>query len=222
MPTTISPRSSNCSFVDEQVRWQRRHVSTVLKVLPVTCTLVSSDAFVIPLKRFDLAKERLRVDTTSSTSPSWRNDSPPTSSPVVRRDTRSCSAKVTRSPRFATAHGCEVLRSDATDLNDAVQRAYGALESRFERLIIVHGDLRHPEGLGAFEPDDDITIVTDHHGHGHQRDGVADRTGLPLRLRRRTRRHSTDARPSDSAVASPWSPTAPGALTWTSRTIWRR
>ena len=67
---------------------------------------------------------------------------------------------------FALALECEVLRTDATDLNDAVQRAYGALQSRFERLIIVHGDLRHPEGLGAFDPDDAVTIVTDHHGLG--------------------------------------------------------
>jgi 2-phospho-L-lactate guanylyltransferase len=67
---------------------------------------------------------------------------------------------------FALALGCEVLRTDAKDLNDAVQKAYGALESRFERLVIAHGDLRHPEGLGAFEPGDGITIVSDHHGTG--------------------------------------------------------
>jgi 2-phospho-L-lactate guanylyltransferase (CobY/MobA/RfbA family) len=67
---------------------------------------------------------------------------------------------------FATALGCEVLHSEAAGLNDAVQRAYGALESRFERLIIVHGDLRDPDGLGSFNPDDAVTIVTDHHGLG--------------------------------------------------------
>jgi 2-phospho-L-lactate guanylyltransferase (CobY/MobA/RfbA family) len=58
------------------------------------------------------------------------------------------------------------LRTDATDLNDAVQRAYGALQSRFERLVIVHGDLRTPAGLGSFDPGPGVTIVTDHHGRG--------------------------------------------------------
>jgi 2-phospho-L-lactate/phosphoenolpyruvate guanylyltransferase len=126
---------------------------------------VSSDAFVLPLKRFDLAKERLRTnDVDDVTALAQR---------LATQVILSCRPRHTivlsesdAITTFATALGCEVLRSDATGLNDAVQRAYGALESRFARLIIVHGDLRDPEGLGEFAPDDDITIVTDHHGRG--------------------------------------------------------
>jgi 2-phospho-L-lactate guanylyltransferase len=127
--------------------------------------LVISDAFVIPLKRFDLAKERLRVNDTGSVTELAQQ--------LATRVIASCAPRTTivlsesdEISQFATDHGCEVLRSDATNLNDAVQRAYGALRRRFERLIIVHGDLRHPEGLGSFEPGADITIVTDHHGLG--------------------------------------------------------
>jgi 2-phospho-L-lactate guanylyltransferase len=126
---------------------------------------VSSDAFVIPLKRFDLAKERLRVDKVDAVTELAQQ--------LATQVILSCQPRHTivlsesdEITVFATALDCEVLQSDATGLNDAVQRAYGALGSRFERLIIVHGDLRDPNGLGTFEPDDDITIVTDHHGLG--------------------------------------------------------
>ena len=126
---------------------------------------MSTDAFVIPLKRFDLAKERLRVKNASSVTELAQRLATQVITSCAPRHTivLSESAEITA---FASALDCEVLRSDAADLNDAVQRAYGALQSRFERLIIVHGDLRHPEGLGKFEPGPDITIVTDHHGLG--------------------------------------------------------
>jgi 2-phospho-L-lactate guanylyltransferase len=123
------------------------------------------DAFVIPLKRFDLAKERLRVsDVASVTELAQR---------LATRVIEACAPHTTivlsesdAISEFASALGCDVLRSEATGLNDAVQRAYGALQSRFDRLIIVHGDLRDPKGLGSFDPDAGITIVTDHHGLG--------------------------------------------------------
>ena len=126
---------------------------------------MSSDAFVLPLKRFDLAKERLRTnDVDDVTGLAQR---------LATQVILSCRPRHTivlsesdAITAFAAALGCEVLQSDAAGLNDAVQRAYGALQGRFARLIIVHGDLRDPEGLGEFEPDDDITIVTDHHGLG--------------------------------------------------------
>lgn len=126
---------------------------------------MSSDAFVIPLKRFDVAKERLRVnDATSITELAQR---------LATQVIASCAPRHTvvlsesdEISDFASRQGCEVLRTDATNLNDAVQRAYGALQSRFERLIVVHGDLRHPEGLATFDPGPGVTIVTDHHGTG--------------------------------------------------------
>jgi len=122
---------------------------------------VSPDAFVIPLKRFDLAKERLRVNNATSVTELAQR--------LATRVIEACAPRHTivlsesdEISEFASSLGCDVLRSDATDLNDAVQRAYGALQDRFERLIIVHGDLRHPEGLSSFEPGEGITIVTDH------------------------------------------------------------
>jgi 2-phospho-L-lactate guanylyltransferase len=126
---------------------------------------VSSDAFVIPLKPFDVAKERLRVDHSLSVTDLAQQLATQVIEACAPRPTivLSESDVITH---FAAAFGCEVLRTDAIGLNDAVQRAYGALQSRFERLIVVHGDLRHPEGLGAFEPGEGITIVTDHHGLG--------------------------------------------------------
>src|ERR1019366_4490746 len=68
--------------------------------------------------------------------------------------------------RFANSVGAEVWRSRATNLNEAVQDAYRGLADRFERLIIVHGDLRHPDGLGDFAPEPGVTVVTDHRGEG--------------------------------------------------------
>ena len=126
---------------------------------------MTPDAFVIPLKRFDVAKERLRVHDVSSVTELAQRLATGVITSCAPRHTivLSESDAITA---FAEALDCEVLYSDATDLNDAVQRAYGTLQSRFGRLIIVHGDLRYPEGLGTFEPGDGITIVTDHLGLG--------------------------------------------------------
>ncbi len=126
---------------------------------------MTSDAYLIPLKRFDLAKDRLRVNNAASVTELAQQLATHVIANCAPRHTIVLSESDEIS-QFASAQGCEVLRSDAKHLNDAVQRAYGALQSRFERLIIVHGDLRHPEGLGNFEPGEGITIVTDHHGLG--------------------------------------------------------
>jgi 2-phospho-L-lactate guanylyltransferase len=123
------------------------------------------DAFVIPLKRFDLAKERLRVNNASKVTELAELLATDVIAACRPRHTIVLSESDEISA-FASAHGCEVVRSNATDLNDAVQRAYGVLQSRFERLMVVHGDLRHPRGLGAFDPHPGVTIVTDHHGLG--------------------------------------------------------
>jgi 2-phospho-L-lactate guanylyltransferase len=120
---------------------------------------------VIPLKRFDVAKERLRVDNSLSVTAMAQQLATQVIHACAPRHTIVLSESDPISD-FASVLGCEVLRSDATGLNDAVQQAYGALQSRFERLIIVHGDLRHPEGLSSFQPGVGVTIVTDHHGLG--------------------------------------------------------
>lgn len=59
-------------------------------------------------------------------------------------------------------HGAQSFQSEATGLNDAVQRAYAQLSDDYDRLIMVHGDLRIPFGLGTFDPGPGVTIVTDH------------------------------------------------------------
>ncbi len=131
----------------------------------VSFILVTVDTFVVPLKSFDLAKERLRSGGTSDVSALARqlaSDVLANCSPrhvIVLSESTDITA-------FAIEHGAEVLTSNAKNLNEAAQGAYGKLSVRFERLILVHGDLRSPRGLGSFEPDEGITIVCDHHGTG--------------------------------------------------------
>jgi 2-phospho-L-lactate guanylyltransferase len=126
---------------------------------------VNSIAFVIPLKRFDLAKERLRASNIASVTELAQRLATGVITSCAPRPTIILSESDEIS-EFAYALGCDVLRSDAMDLNEAVQRAYGALTSHYEYLVIVHGDLRDPVGLGSFEPNVGVTIVTDHHGEG--------------------------------------------------------
>ena len=124
-----------------------------------------TEAIVVPLKRFDRAKERLRRDAELDVATIAEDlargvltSSRPRTIIVVSED-----PDVTR---FAESQGAEVWASTASNLNDAVQGAYTGLSDRFDRLIIVHGDLRHPEGLGTFEPLPGVTFFADHHGSG--------------------------------------------------------
>ena len=124
-----------------------------------------TEAIIVPLKRFDRAKERLRGDAELDVA---------TIAEDLARGVLSCSRPRTvivlsEDPdvtRFAASHGAEVWSSTASNLNDAVQGAYEGLRDRFNRLIIVHGDLRYPEGLGSFVPLPGITFFADHHGEG--------------------------------------------------------
>jgi 2-phospho-L-lactate guanylyltransferase len=134
---------------------------------------------VVPLKSFDLAKDRLRRGGTEGVSR--------LASELARGVIESCSplpvtvlsesADITR---FARALGVEVLESSARSLNEAAQHAYAALGERFDQLIFVHGDLREPRGLGDFVPDDGVTIVTDRHLRGTNVLVVP--TGTPFRF----------------------------------------
>ncbi|HEV3268196.1 MAG TPA: hypothetical protein VGZ68_07325 [Acidimicrobiales bacterium] len=124
-----------------------------------------TEAIVVPLKRFDRAKERLRRDADLDVATIAEDlargvlaSSRPRSVVVVSED-----PEVTR---FALSLGAEVWTSSATTLNDAVQGAYDGLAVRFDQLIIVHGDLRFPEGLGTFETSHGLTFFADHHGSG--------------------------------------------------------
>jgi 2-phospho-L-lactate guanylyltransferase len=140
---------------------------------------MSEDAIVVPIKRFDVAKERLRLggvaDVTSlarSLAAGVLEASAPRPVIVVSE-----SKDVTQ---FAEERGAEVLELASNGLNSAMRGAYEALASRFEVVILVHGDLRFPQGLGTFGFETGITIVTDHHGEGTN--VLALPTGLDFRF----------------------------------------
>lgn len=126
---------------------------------------MTRDAIIVPLKRFDVAKERLRSAGTADVTAlaeQLATDVLAKSAPrhvIVLSESDEISA-------FAVRYGAEVWHSHARTLNEAVQGAYDGLGDRFERLFVVHGDLRRPDGLGQFEPTTAVTIVTDHHASG--------------------------------------------------------
>jgi 2-phospho-L-lactate guanylyltransferase len=66
---------------------------------------------------------------------------------------------------FAIFCGAGVFRATQRSLNGAVSEAYATLE-QYDQAIIVHADLRAPQGLGRYQPGTGITIVSDHHGSG--------------------------------------------------------
>ena len=51
-------------------------------------------------------------------------------------------------------------------LNAAVREGYEELSLHYDLIIIAHSDLANSVGLGEFEFDSGITIVTDRHGIG--------------------------------------------------------
>ncbi len=141
---------------------------------------MSPDAFLVPLKAFDRAKERLRADPAI--------DVPALAAELAAAVVRACSpvpvvivTESTDVADFAEELGAQVWLSDAGDLNEALKRAYTALAVQFAHVCIVPGDLRHPDGLGAFSPGDGVTIVTDHHGKGTNL--LALPSGLDFRFR---------------------------------------
>jgi len=124
-----------------------------------------AEAVVVPLKRFGVAKGRLRkapnLDAAAIAEELARGviaSSAPRHVIVLSED-RGVTA-------FALSLGAEVRESGAMSLNEAVAGAYQELRHRFNRLIIAHGDLAQPAGLGTFEPGAGITLFADRHGMG--------------------------------------------------------
>ncbi len=124
-----------------------------------------AEAVVVPLKDFEVAKGRLRqgeglnaAEIAEKLARGVIASSAPRHVIVLSEDPRVSA--------FALSLGAEVRETRATGLNPAVQDAYRALHDRFERLIVAHGDLSRPAGLGTFETLPGITLFADRHGKG--------------------------------------------------------
>lgn len=122
-------------------------------------------AFVIPLKEFTRAKNRLRrrstFDVTSLAMDLARD--------VLRASLPRPTYVTTESEsvaEFARGEGARVLLTRADSLNQAVQLAYEQLGNEYTQLTIVHGDLKSPIGLSSYVPRDGVTIFVDHLGRG--------------------------------------------------------
>jgi 2-phospho-L-lactate guanylyltransferase (CobY/MobA/RfbA family) len=124
-----------------------------------------SDVVVIPVKSFDVAKDRLRRAGVEDVSVLARDlalgviDASAPRHIIILSESLDVTV-------FASEHGLEAIESDAVGLNGAVQHAYDVLGERYDQLIVAHGDLRYPLGLGTFTPAAGVTIVTDHRGTG--------------------------------------------------------
>jgi 2-phospho-L-lactate guanylyltransferase len=119
----------------------------------------------VPLKNFSDAKSRLRevlsehdVETlTQDLARTVLEAAKPYETMVVCDDDDVAD--------FAIQCGAGVFRATARSLNGAVSEAYVSL-LEYDQAIIVHADLRDPQGLGGYQPGPNITLVTDHHGTG--------------------------------------------------------
>ena len=123
------------------------------------------DAIVIPLKSFAVGKQRLRRGGVSDVTALVEQ----LALGVIRhclprRVIVLCESDDVEA--FARRHRVEVWRTTADSLNESIQSAYRDLGGRLDRLIIVHGDLRRPQGLSLIDPAEGVTVVTDHHGRG--------------------------------------------------------
>ena len=122
-------------------------------------------AILVPLKDFHVAKRRLReggMAGVNDVSRSLAERVLAASRP--RRVIVACESSEVAD--FAIARGAEVVESRARGLNEAVANAYRIVSPRFSRIIIAHGDLREPEGLGVFVPLGGVTVFADSHGKG--------------------------------------------------------
>lgn len=116
----------------------------------------------VPLKRFDAAKSRLRSalsddevsELTIRLARGVLEAARPLPTVVVCDDETVAD--------FARTCGVDVFRSQTHSLNGSVSDAYHHIEG-YDQFIIVHGDLSRPQGLGNFEPARGVTIITDYH-----------------------------------------------------------
>ena len=122
-------------------------------------------AIVVPLRDFSLAKVRLRTHGLDNVTTLARTLATNVLEACLPRTTY----VVTESDdvaHFASDLGITVLRSPEPSLNGAVSYAYVSLANMHDQLMVVHGDLKYPAGLGTFEPASGVTIVTDDRAEG--------------------------------------------------------
>jgi 2-phospho-L-lactate guanylyltransferase len=123
-------------------------------------------AVVIPIKAFGSAKTRLRDFLGDEVASDLARDlaiavidaAAPRTCIVVCDDDEIAEVSMRR--------GAEPLRTETSGLNGSLQEAYGTLGERFDLVVIAHADIAEPSGLGTFEPDEGVTVVTDRHGLG--------------------------------------------------------
>jgi 2-phospho-L-lactate guanylyltransferase len=117
-------------------------------------------AILVPLKSFDVAKSRLREGGVAKVDELARA----LAFGVFQASRPRPLFVASESPNvtsFALEYGAEVIESSVTGLNEAVTNAYQQLGGRFQRIVVAHGDIHNPQGLGDFEPRDGVTIITD-------------------------------------------------------------
>jgi 2-phospho-L-lactate guanylyltransferase (CobY/MobA/RfbA family) len=126
---------------------------------------VENLAILVPLKGFRVAKGRLRdagVPGVDDVARSLADRVLAASSP--RALFVACESA--DAVAFSLERGAQVIESNSTNLNKAVTYSYRTLSETFEWIVIAHGDLRDPEGLGDFIPSSGITVIVDWHGTG--------------------------------------------------------
>lgn len=153
------------AFKLEQISGVYRHHAKITYPLDRLSFATMSTAVVVPLKRFDRAKSRLRhnrdLDVTAIVEELARGvivSAQPLPVVIVSEDEELAA--------FAASLNVELMLTSSTTLNEALQTAYRSLSHRYDRFIIAHGDLRSPDGLSDFEPEPGITLFADHHGEG--------------------------------------------------------
>ncbi|MDH2904014.1 MAG: hypothetical protein PXZ08_08710 [Actinomycetota bacterium] len=117
-------------------------------------------AILVPLKGFEIAKSRLREGGLDGVDEVVRN----LALGVLRAAHPRPLFVACESPgvaSFARECDAEVITSPTPGLNEAVTHAYRELSERFDQILIAHGDLRDPRGLGEYRPRDGVTVITD-------------------------------------------------------------
>jgi 2-phospho-L-lactate guanylyltransferase len=124
------------------------------------------EAVVIPLKAFHNAKSRLRDDIGASTTSDLARTLAERVLEASLPRTRIVVSDDDQVLEFAESKGALAFRTVLTTLNGSISDAYNRLAGSYQQLIVVHGDLARPEGLGTAPFPENITIFTDHHGTG--------------------------------------------------------